>query len=88
MDIKWNALGEVAAVSFAVGVTIVAIFAVGVLAWSHNGTPEPPHDEGRTRESTAAHVPGGLSLAASALCFLACALITAYGIYLIVPQFH
>lgn len=76
MDIKWGALGEVAAVSFAVGVVIVVIFAVGVLAWSTGRGSRP---EGRG---------GGLPNAAAALCFLACAVIAAYGIYLIVPQFH
>jgi hypothetical protein len=76
MSIKWGALGEVAAVSLAVGVAIVVIFAVGVLAWSA-GTSES-RSEGR----------GGLPNAAAGLCFLACGLIAAYGIYLIVPQFH
>jgi len=80
MDIKWDALGEVAVVSFATGVAIVVIFAVGVLAWSTGG---------RAGDETGAPARGGaLSNAAAGLCFLACALITAYGIYLIVPQFH
>jgi hypothetical protein len=74
MNIKWSALGEVAVVSFAVGVAIVVIFAIGVLATAQGG-------EGGTRSTT-------LTNAAAGLCFLACALIAAYGIYLIVPQFH
>ncbi|GAA4638100.1 hypothetical protein GCM10023196_094530 [Actinoallomurus vinaceus] len=77
MDIKWNALGEVAAVAFAVGVAIVVIFSVGILSWSVR-RPEGAH---YGREST-------LATAASGLCFLACAAIVGYGIYLIVPQFH
>jgi uncharacterized iron-regulated membrane protein len=82
MDIKWSSLGEVAVVSLAVGVAIVVIFAVGVLSWSL-----------RTRDDERGPVPrteGNVSLrtAAGALCFLACALIVCYGIYLIVPQFH
>jgi hypothetical protein len=80
MDIKWSALGEVALVSFGVGVAITVIFAVGVLASSlgQTGSGEPGSPE---RGGTLANVAAGL-------CFLACALITAYGIYLIVPQFH
>lgn len=76
MNIKWGALGEVAAVSFAVGVVIVVIFAVGVLAWSTGEAESRP--EGR----------GGLPSVAAVLCFLACAVIAAYGLYLIIPQFH
>jgi hypothetical protein len=76
MDIKWSALGEVALVSFAVGVAIVVIFSVGILASAQGGEDGAPA-RGRT-----------LGNAAAGLCFLACALIAAYGIYLIVPQFH
>ena len=77
MHIEWSALGEVAVVAFAVGVAIVVIFAVGVLAWSLR----PAADTGRGRD-------GALATVAAGLCFLACALIVCYGIYLIVPQFH
>ncbi|MCO5972971.1 hypothetical protein [Actinoallomurus soli] len=77
MNVKWSALGEVAVVAFAVGVAIVVIFAVGVLAWS----VRPAADTGRDRDGTLATVAAGL-------CFLACALIVCYGIYLVVPQFH
>ncbi|MFL6052999.1 MAG: hypothetical protein ACJ72W_08810 [Actinoallomurus sp.] len=77
MNIKWSALGEVAVVAFAVGVAIVVIFAIGVLAWS----ARPAADTGRGRD-------GSLATVAAGLCFLTCALIVGYGIYLIVPQFH
>ncbi|HZE32383.1 MAG TPA: hypothetical protein VE198_13210 [Actinoallomurus sp.] len=76
MDIKWSALGEVAVVSFAVGVAIVVIFSVGVLASAQGDEDGAPARGGR------------LGNAAAGLCFLASALIAAYGIYLIVPQFH
>ena len=85
MDIKWSALGEVAVVSFAVGVAIVVIFAVGVLASSVAAQAAQPAEGGH--EGTAARS-GTLAYAAAGLCFLACVLIAAYGIYLIVPQFH
>jgi hypothetical protein len=79
MDVKWGALGEVALVSFGVGVAIVVIFAVGVLASSvRPQAAEPGSPAGG----------GTLGTVAAGLCFLACAGIAAYGIYLIVPQFH
>jgi hypothetical protein len=79
MSIKWSSLGEVAVVSLGVGVAIVVIFAVGVLAWSLRARV----GEGATDRPNATAV-----TAAAGLCFLACALIIVYGIYLIVPQFH
>lgn len=91
MDIKWSSLGEVALVSLAVSVGVVVIFAVGVLAWSflprperteQNGTEPRGIEPGGTRP-----IPAVLRTAAG-LCFLACALIVGYGIYLLVPQFH
>ena len=85
MDIKWSALGEVAVVSFAVGVAIVVIFAVGVLASSVAAQAAQPAEGGH--EGAAARG-GTLAYAAAGLCFLACVLLAAYGIYLIVPQFH
>ncbi|MBO2450961.1 hypothetical protein J4573_27955 [Actinomadura barringtoniae] len=78
MHIKWNSLAEVSAVSLVVGVGIVVVFAVGVLALS--GRPETETGRASNRIT--------LPTVAAGLCFLACALITAYGIYLIVPQFH
>jgi ABC-type nickel/cobalt efflux system permease component RcnA len=83
MNIKWSSLGEVAVVSLAVGVAIVVIFAVGVLAWSLR---ERATAEGGASGGTAGNTP--LLTVAAGLCFLACAAIIAYGIYLIVPQFH
>jgi hypothetical protein len=79
MNIKWSALGEVAMVSFAVGVAIVVIFSVGVLASSVGAQGGQDGSPARS---------GAFANAAAGLCFLACALIAAYGIYLIVPQFH
>lgn len=76
MDIDFTALGLVAAVSLGVGVLVVAVFALGVRAWSlRDGGGEP--------------VPRGTALLGTiggGLCFLACALVVLYGIYLIVPQ--
>ncbi|MFF6824219.1 hypothetical protein [Streptomyces longwoodensis] len=77
MELDWSALGQVAAVSLGVTVAVVVVFALGVL--------------GLSREEDARQGGGGssaLGRAQAALCFLACGAVVAYGIYLIVPQFH
>jgi hypothetical protein len=77
MHLDWSALGEVAAVSTGVTVGVVVVFALGVL--------------GVARVETAREADGGtdtLGFAQAGLCFVACAAVVAYGIYLIVPQFH
>ena len=77
MQLDWSALGEVAAVSTGVTVGVVVVFALGVL--------------GLARAETAREGDGGtdaVGLGVAGLCFLACASVVAYGIYLIVPQFH
>ncbi|WP_069773661.1 hypothetical protein [Streptomyces sp. LUP30] len=77
MSIDWTALGQVAVVSVGVTVAVVAVFTLGVLGLARA-------EGGRTE-------PAGASVAGRAqagLCFLACAAVVAYGIYLIVPQFH
>lgn len=76
MNLDWTALGQVAAVSLAVTVAVVAVFALGVVGLARQ---EGARGEGGT--ST-------LGFAQAGLCFLACAAVVAYGIYLIVPQFH
>ncbi|MEU6324146.1 hypothetical protein [Streptomyces sp. NPDC047009] len=77
MHLDWTALGEVTAVSIGVTVGVVVVFALGVL--------------GLAQVETARERDGGthaLGIAQAGLCFLACAAAVAYGIYLIVPQFH
>ncbi|MET7702194.1 MULTISPECIES: hypothetical protein [unclassified Streptomyces] len=77
MHLDWTALGQVTAVSVGVTVSVVVVFALGVL--------------GLARVETAREKDGGtqaLGLAQAGLCFLTCAAVVAYGIYLIVPQFH
>ncbi|WP_406488660.1 hypothetical protein [Streptomyces phaeochromogenes] len=77
MQLDWSALGEVAAVSTGVTVGVVVVFALGVLGLARAET---------AREGDGCTDPVGLGVAG--LCFLACASVVAYGIYLIVPQFH
>lgn len=86
MDIKWNSLAEVSAVSLVVGVGIVVVFSVGVLALSRR--PETEAENKTAAAGGSSRVALSLPTVAAGLCFLACALIVAYGIYLIVPQFH
>ncbi|MER6379984.1 hypothetical protein [Streptomyces sp. NPDC001250] len=74
MHVDWSALGKVAAVSLGVTVAVVVVFTFGVLGLSRA-------EAGRSGSATAGR-------AQAALCFLACAAVVAYGIYLIVPQFH
>jgi len=73
MHLKWGALGEVAAVSFGVTVAVVVVFSLGVLGLARG--------DGEGEVSAVGRIQAGLS-------FLACAAVVAYGIYLIVPQFH
>ncbi|GHE04753.1 hypothetical protein [Streptomyces alanosinicus] len=74
MHVDWSALGKVAAVSLGVTVAVVVVFTFGVLGLS------------RAEADGSGSAPAGRAQAA--LCFLACAAVVAYGIYLIVPQFH
>ncbi|MFB7502487.1 hypothetical protein [Streptomyces broussonetiae] len=75
MHVDWSALGRVAAVSLGTTVAVVAVFTFGVLGLSR---AEAARDGGT----------GTSGRAQAALSFLACAAVVAYGIYLIVPQFH
>ncbi|MER8070494.1 hypothetical protein ABTZ59_19610 [Streptomyces sp. NPDC094034] len=83
MAVNWNDLGEVALVSIGATVGVVIVFSLGVRALTPrdvNGVR--PRDGARVRPPTAG------AKAVAALCFLACAAAVAYGLYLIVPQFH
>ncbi|MEU0025665.1 hypothetical protein [Streptomyces sp. NPDC006335] len=78
MSIDWTALGQVTAVSVGVTIAVVVVFALGVLGLARV--------EGAREDGGGGTSP--LGIAQSGLCFLACAAVVAYGIYLIVPQFH
>ncbi|WP_328750436.1 hypothetical protein OHT57_33380 [Streptomyces sp. NBC_00285] len=77
MSIDWTALGQVTTVSIGVTVAVVVVFALGVLGLARF---EGAREDG---EGTSA-----VGVAQAGLCFLACAAVVVYGIYLIVPQFH
>jgi hypothetical protein len=77
MHLDWTALGQVTAVSIGVTIGVVVVFALGVLGLAQV--------EGARDKDGGTHATG---LAQAGLCFLTCAAVVAYGIYLIVPQFH
>ncbi|MFM9446359.1 hypothetical protein [Streptomyces acidiscabies] len=78
MHLNWSALGQVAVVSLGVTVAVVVVFSLGVLGLAR-GPQEGTATDG---------APTLAGRAQAGLCFLACAAVVAYGIYLIVPQFH
>lgn len=79
ISISWSDLGAVAAVSFAFAIGIVAVFSLGILAMSQLATVRS------TSTGSAARARG---LLVAGVCFATCAAATAYGVYLLVPQFH
>jgi hypothetical protein len=83
--IDWATLGKVVGVSFAFGVAIVVLFALGIvgLGWFQG---EPPEAGGAATLSRSGSRAAGLALAS--LCLTTCAAAVVYGLYLIIPQFH
>ncbi|MEU8590433.1 hypothetical protein AB0C59_26035 [Streptomyces sp. NPDC048664] len=77
MHLDWTALGKVTAVSVSATVAVVVVFALGVLGLSRSEAARAGNGGART-----------LGVAQAALCFLACAAVVTYGIYLIVPRLH
>ncbi|MFH9004376.1 hypothetical protein ACH4E5_14165 [Streptomyces afghaniensis] len=77
MQLDWTALGQVTTVSIGVTVAVVVVFALGVLGLAQLEGAREQH--GRV---------SALGVTQATLCFLACAAVVAYGIFLIVPQFH
>ncbi|ALM18962.1 Uncharacterised protein [Mycobacteroides abscessus subsp. abscessus] len=80
LHIDWMALGRVVALSAVVGVAIVAAFSVGVLGISRadtavsDGIIDQPRRMSGYLQAAVMH---GLCIAA-----------VAYGLYLLIPQFH
>ncbi|MFF4477189.1 hypothetical protein ACFY1A_09340 [Streptomyces sp. NPDC001520] len=77
MQLDWSALGQVTAVSIGVTVAVVVVFALGVLGLARAEAAREENGTGST-----------VGLTQAGLCLVACAAVVAYGIYLIVPQFH
>lgn len=78
--IDWASLGKVAGAALVFGVGVVVLFAVGIvgLGWAMG--------DGTTGRGTAPNKLVGAALAA--VCLLACAGGVAYGLWIIIPQFH
>ncbi|MBY8878187.1 hypothetical protein [Actinacidiphila acidipaludis] len=76
MNVKWGSLGGVAVVGFGVTVGVVVIFALGVRALAARDERKAAGSDGTA-----------LTVGAGA-CFAVCAAAVAYGLYLIIPQFH
>jgi hypothetical protein len=93
MHIDWAAFGEVFVVSFGVAVVMIVLFAIGVGLLS---TPTPSADgphlalaatDGTTTPTTAAQTGLNVPRQVTAwICFLACALSVAYGLYIIIAK--
>ncbi|QNE20539.1 hypothetical protein F1D05_24790 [Kribbella qitaiheensis] len=77
MHIDWSALAQVALTSLLFGVGLVVLFAVGITAWSRRAIAV---------EAKKGSAPADTAVAG--LCFAACLAAIAYGLYLIIPQFH
>ena len=77
MHLDWTALGQVTVVSIGVTVAVVVVFALGVLGLAQ--AEAAGERDGRSHP---------LAVAQAGLCFLACAAVVVYGIYLIGPQVH
>jgi hypothetical protein len=94
MHINWGAFGQVFVVSFAVAVGITVVFAIGVgLLSATTSAPDGPHltvaaiDGGTTGSTTATQAhPSTARQVTAWMCFLACGLSVAYGLYIIVAR--
>jgi hypothetical protein len=82
VSIDWAALGVVFLVSFGAAVGLIALFSLGVNALVTTTTDSPAASSAHTHQKPAPRLTSIPPVAA--LCFLACALIVAYGLYLIV----
>ncbi|MER5350827.1 hypothetical protein ABT093_10890 [Kitasatospora sp. NPDC002551] len=81
MHIKWNALAQTAGVSFGITVTVVAVFALGILALSRREAALTARREAAGPGAPAAG--GRLALAGAYACFAVCGAAVLYGLSLI-----
>jgi hypothetical protein len=79
MNINWSALGEVFVVSFGAAIAVIVLFSMGIRALAG-----PAVDPTPTPEQAAGNVASRPVLAGS--CFLGCALVVGYGLYLIIVK--
>lgn len=74
MHVNWSALGEVLLVALAAGIGTVGLFSLGIVALDRRATASTDRR------------PIAVPTAVSLLCFLGCALVVGYGIYLVVAH--
>ena len=74
MHVNWSALGVVLVVALTVGVGTVGLFSLGIVALDRRET------------ALADNRSAGAATATTVLCFLACAAVVVYGIYLVVVR--
>ncbi len=79
MNIDWGALGAVFVVSFGAAIAVIVLFSFGIRALA-----------GPAADPTSAPGPSADTVASrpvlAVLCFLACALMVGYGLYLIIAK--
>jgi len=85
MTIDWGAFGEVFVVSFGAAVGIIVLFAIGVALLART-TPAPDRTVTDAGTAAAQATPTAANRAIAYLCFAACALGVAYGLYIIISK--
>ncbi|MFY9807877.1 MAG: hypothetical protein WCC65_16810 [Pseudonocardiaceae bacterium] len=78
-NIDWSAFGEVFVVSFGAAVVVIVLFSFGIRALA-GPAPDPTSTPGQTAGMVASRP------ALAVLCFLACALVVGYSLYLIIVK--
>lgn len=81
MNIDWSGLGEVFGIAFGATVVVVVLFSLGITAFARR---QPSTDEDGTTAAPASTSAGPLVVAV--LCFLVCAAVVGYGLYLIISK--
>ncbi|MBJ8341273.1 hypothetical protein JGU71_20520 [Antrihabitans sp. YC3-6] len=76
ISVNWSSLAWAAALSMAIGLTLITVFTVGVLGY----------DRGTDPHSTPGQRTGGRVLAGTALAICAAAVLL--GVYLLIPRLH
>lgn len=78
--IDWTSLGKVAGVSLLFALAVVVLFSIGVIGLSMA--------RGKVDDDGMAVSGRGVGSLLAGACFVVCAGAVAYGLWLIVPQFH
>ena len=87
VQIDWSALGEVFLVSFTAAIGVIVLFAFGVSALAVPAiNPTLAPSETTTAATTPSTAPPTALRPLAALCFLTCALVVAYSLYLIIAK--